>query len=75
MPEFSIAFEVYCASCNAGLCNQSSTSRTRTRGELCVRVDPCEACMDAARERGESDGYDKGFSKGYDEGLYDGANK
>mgnify|MGYP007100173409 CR=1 FL=1 len=42
---------------------------------MCVRVDPCEACMDAARERGESDGYDKGVSKGYDEGLYDGANK
>ena len=51
MPTFKVDFEVYCASCGAGLCKQSYTN------DLTVRVDPCQDCLDAAREDGRNDGY------------------
>lgn len=56
MPSFDVDFEVYC-SCEAGLCNQSSTKG------MGVIVEPCEKCL----EKRYDDGYDKGYSTGYDE--------
>jgi hypothetical protein len=47
-----IEIEVWC-SCGAGLCNQSSAA---TRGQGVV-VEPCEKCVDAAKDDSYNDGY------------------
>jgi RNase P subunit RPR2 len=48
--EVDVIFEVFCGRCNAGLCNQSETRRSRGRGEQQVLVEPCENCIEEARE-------------------------
>jgi len=53
----SIEFEVWC-SCGAGLCNQTKDVRGG------IQVEPCENCLEKARD----EGYDKGYSEGYKEG-------
>ena len=45
MPSFDVEFEVFCGTCGAGLCNQSDTRKSRTRGENQVTVEACEKCM------------------------------
>lgn len=55
MPEISVNVEVYCAWCNNGLCNQTESTTARGRGEPCFRVDPCERCLERAREEGRED--------------------
>ena len=53
MPTFdnvSIEFEVFCGTCNAGLCGQSDTRHSRQRGQLQVTVEACEKCLEVARE-------------------------
>lgn len=47
MPSFEVEFEVYC-SCGNGLCGGSSGNNTK-RGPS-VTVEPCERCLDKARE-------------------------
>lgn len=59
MPSFEVTFEVFCARCGAGLCDQSDTRTSRMRGEPQVTVEPCEQCLSAAE--------DKGYEKGFDE--------
>jgi len=58
MPSFeaTIEFEVYCEDCNNGLCNQSTTTKTRNRQADCLHVEPCTKCLDKS--------YDKGFEEG-----------
>ena len=60
MPEVTVDVEVYCQSCGGGLCNQTESTVTRTRGEPSFRVEPCKACLEEAR----SEGYDEGYAKG-----------
>ena len=66
MPSFdysgTVDFEVYCNSCGNGLCNESETGRTRNRGELMLRVNACEKCVDKARDQAYQEGYDKGYA-------------
>lgn len=52
MPSFTIDFEVYCADCGEGLCNQSETRKSRQRQEDQVTVAACQKCVEAAFERG-----------------------
>jgi len=40
-----IDFEVFCATCGAGLCNESDTRKSRGRGYLQVTVNVCPKCM------------------------------
>ena len=47
MPSFSMDFEVFCGTCNAGLCNQSNTRKSRQRGENQLTVDVCRICLEA----------------------------
>lgn len=56
MPEFSVEFEVFC-SCGEGLCNQSDTRKSRNRLSPQVVVQPCDKCLDKAREEGREAGY------------------
>lgn len=66
MPQVEINIEVYC-SCGNGLCNQTESKVTRTRGEPCFIVTPCEDCM----KKAEDSGYDNGYDVGYKEGQKD----
>lgn len=63
MPEFAVTvdFEVFCAKCGEGLCNQSTTGQTPRRSQNYVQVSPCEKCLGREREDGYSEGYEKGF--------------
>ena len=83
-----VDFEVYCAKCNKGLCNQSEATVTFGRGELCVRVEPCDCEYEKGKEEGHEEGYEKakkewgtekyeegkqdGYDEGYEEGKQDG---
>lgn len=66
MPSFDISidvdFEVYCATCGAGLCNQSGTEHRRNRN--IVNVEVCQSCLDKAKTEGYDEGYKKGFEAG-----------
>jgi len=50
MPSFDLEFEVYC-SCGGGLCNQSDTNKNGHSHY--VTVEPCESCIDDAKEEGK----------------------
>ena len=54
MPTFEaeIEFEVFCGTCNAGLCNQSDTRHSKMRGALQLTVEACANCIDNARREG-----------------------
>ncbi len=58
MPELKIDVEVWCE-CGAGLCHQSAAA---TKGTGVV-VEPCESCLDNAKEEGDSEGYIRGVSE------------
>lgn len=58
MPEVSVEIEIYC-SCGEGLCN-TSTGGSGRRGEPIITVEPCEKCLEKARD----EGYDQGYSEG-----------
>ena len=45
MPSFDVDFEVFCATCNSGLCNNSDTRKSRNRQELQLLVEACPYCM------------------------------
>lgn len=76
MPSFEVTFEVFCAKCGAGLCHQTGTRVSRTRGEPQITVEPCQNCLDTAHsegyKEGKSDGYEDGQREGYDKGFSDG---
>lgn len=57
MPTFDLDFEVYCATCGAGLCNQSNTESTRSGFR--VTIEPCKRCMDDANYEGYLKGKDE----------------
>ena len=59
MPYFEVTFEVFCARCGAGLCNQSDTRTSYNRREPQVTVEPCEQCLSAADDKG----YERGFEE------------
>lgn len=43
--KLDVDFEVFCGTCGMGLCNESSTRRSRNRGYAQVEVNPCPHCM------------------------------
>ena len=60
--DVEIEISVYCATCGAGLCNQSRFGR-RFGNEKFLEVEVCEKCKDNAYD----DGFEKGKSEGYEE--------
>ena len=42
----NVEFEVYCGTCGAGLCSETSTRSSRTRGYQQVTVNACPDCME-----------------------------
>lgn len=55
MPIAEIDIEIYCGRCGAGLCNNTSFVSTRNRSQPSFRVDPCEKCLDEARQEGRDE--------------------
>lgn len=54
MPEIKIDIDIYCATCGAGLCGGTSVS---TRGSNpCFHVEPCERCLERAKDEGYHEG-------------------
>ena len=53
MPEIEVNIDVWCE-CGKPLC-QNTTSGT-TRGRPSFTVEPCESCLDKARQEGRDDG-------------------
>lgn len=70
MPEFEVTvdFEVFCATCGAGLCGNSTVGNTPRRGMRYVQVLPCETCIDNALDEGRDRGYRSGYDDGYENG-------
>lgn len=58
MPSIEAEFEVYCAKCGAGLCN-NSTVRTRMGNSPAVEMEPCDRCLETS--------YENGYQKGAEE--------
>lgn len=54
MPCLELEFEVYC-SCGKGLCGNSTEGINRH--SQYITVEPCEDCMNRAREEGKNEGY------------------
>lgn len=54
MPVFSTdcEFEVYCGQCGKGLCNNCTETVTYNRQMNRLNIDPCENCLERAREEG-----------------------
>ena len=59
----SVEVEVYCAECNAGLCNQTESVQTRSRGMPAFLVVPCDRCLERARDEGRDEGKDEAEDK------------
>ena len=65
MPTMSVEFEVFCATCGEGLCNQSETD---DRGRLpAVRVEVCAKCLKAAEDEAYEHGYEQGMKDAEEE--------
>lgn len=51
-PSIEIDIEIFCGRCGQGLCQNSSSGRTREKQQPYFNVDPCERCLDEAKQEG-----------------------
>ena len=61
MPEISVEIELYCARCGEGIC--ANGTATKKRHQECFVIEPCEKCIERAKDLS----FDKGYEKGYGE--------
>ena len=54
MPKFNIDihFDVYCARCGKGLCNNCDTN-IESKSGLKMRIEPCQNCLDKEYAKGK----------------------
>ena len=55
MPEMSVEFEVYCGTCNEGLCNNTDTRSSHRRGMNQIVVEACPKCSERSKEEGRDE--------------------
>lgn len=48
-------FEVFCGGCGAGICGNADTRESRQRRMPQVIVEPCEKCLEIARNEGRDE--------------------
>jgi len=62
MPSIEVEFEVWCSKCGAGLCLNVTPRQSRGYGSQTpgVDIEPCEKCLENAREEGYQEGFDEG---------------
>ena len=67
MPEITVKLEIFCAKCGAAL-NDQTTERKRNRyitDELpTFEVEPCEKCLEEAKDEAFNSGKDEGYEEG-----------
>ena len=63
MPSVEVEIEVYCKGCGRGMCNNTRVGKTNGRGQEYFDVEPCEYCLDKAKEEGKKEGYDEGYEE------------
>jgi len=61
MPILELEFEVFCGTCGAGLCN--NTTEGSNKHSQYIQVEACENCLEEARGEGEDKGYNKGYEQ------------
>jgi len=59
MPEVTVDVELFCARCGAGLCNKTMSTQTRLRVQPAFQVEPCEQCLNNARQWADMEGYNR----------------
>ena len=64
MPEIEVTVEIWCATCGAGLCNESTG--IVKRGRPGVEVAACATCLNNEYRRALDEGYAKGFDEARD---------
>lgn len=63
-----IDLEIWC-SCGSGLCRQTNVDYgTRS---VSIIVEPCEDCLEKARNEGYEDGHKVGFDEGFEKAKED----
>ena len=62
MPAIEVDIEIFCAGCGAGLCKQATATRTAYKQQPAFQVEPCETCLDVAKQQG----YDEGVNNASD---------
>ena len=62
MPDLTVDINVYC-SCGEGLCNQSKIKNDRYG--ISLTVEPCQKCLDRAKDSGKDEGESEGYDNGY----------
>lgn len=67
MPSLELEFEVFCGRCGDGLCNNTRESASKGRRFPSIQVDPCERCLERAKDEGINSGYDAGYADGQKE--------
>ena len=74
MTEITVNIELYCAVCGNGIC-RNATPRTQRSGhgeDPTFDIEPCEVCLENARQEGHDKGHSEGHTEGYDAGYGDG---
>lgn len=56
--EQSVDFEVFCRECKSGICSNYEYRSSHNRGAHQFTAEPCDKCLENARE----EGYDKGYA-------------
>ncbi len=62
MPEITVTLELSCTRCGTDLAAQAESPGGKYKQ---IKVEPCEKCLDEAKEEGD----DEGYSRGHDEAL------
>lgn len=61
--DVEVEVEVFCATCGAGLCGQSTAGKTPGRRADFIEVEACKVCLDKAREEGVEEGRGIGYEE------------
>ena len=64
MPEISVDIDIYCA-CGKHMC-QMATSGSK-HGRPCFTIEPCPACLETEKDKGDTEGYKRGLADGQKE--------
>jgi hypothetical protein len=76
MPEITIEetieithdVELWCSTCGAGICSNGNVRRDG-RG---IDIEPCDKCLEDAKEEARKDVYSQYYDEGYADGIKEG---
>lgn len=74
MTEVTVNIEIYCGKCGTGsICNNATQLNSRGYGnkDVTIEIEPCESCLQSAKEDGYQEGHQNGYEEGYNKGCSD----